>query len=294
MLDILQSYLNDASSPEFTQMIREAHEALDLFGIEHYQDDFVELLMLDDAVDQGETVQNIYDTTRNWLLDVLKLLGVTPADDTPEDARVEHLTRILTGIHAIETSEDPAKLIERAKLEYPPEELLAELLAVVTPISPEEWLIDIHVVSQMLIQKIIENASQALSLKDNDDESVDHRVKYIQEYKDFKATVQAKGLKATMLMDEYFRTGMDVGYPIVVYLNLAGQTIGTLEPVDCAVNLISMALVSTDGHETPREAIHAHLEHYINDLDVLTKVDIAVSQILLQHQIYKTSGVKKS
>lgn len=293
MLDILQTYLNDAASPDFVQMIREAHEALDLLGVEHYQDDFVQILMMDDAADQGQTIQNIYTATQNWLVNVVKMLGVTPADEL----RVEHLTRLLKTVHAVEHFEDPQKIIEKAQLELQPVELLAEILAVAGSTPPEEWLVDIHDVSQRTIAKIIEISVEALSFKiDNGDQDMIHRTTLINTYKQFKLFLRDKILKTSivLLMDEFFAAGMDVGFPIAIYLNLTGSQIGTLDPLNTAANLISMALISTDGHLTPREAIKTHLEHYVADLDALTKVDILVSELLVKFEIYKTTGVKVS
>jgi hypothetical protein len=289
MLDILQTYLNGAASPEFTQMIREAHESLDLFINDDYQGDFTQLLMLDDAVDAGETVQNILDCTKNYQLQVLKQLGI----DADPETRVDNLTRLLRGIYDVEHSEDPAKVLERATLELHPPELLAEILAVCTATPPEEWLVDLHDVSQMTIQKIIENASQMNAIKQGAKEpEVDHRTPYILAYKAFKETLLTIKGQPTLLLDKAFLEGMDVGYPFVLYLNLTGDEIGTLEPVPCAANLIAAALVSTDGHEKVREVIEAHLEHYVHDLDKLTKVTICVSDLLLRHQQRITTGVK--
>jgi hypothetical protein len=246
--------------------------------------------MLDDAVDHGETVQNIYDCTRNWQVNVLKMLGI----EVSEDSRVDHLTRLLNGVHTVETFEDPFLILERGGLELQPVELLAEILAVTSHIPPEDWLVDLEDVSQMLIQKILENASQHATIINNAKVEEDtHRKKYITTYKDFRRNLIHNRTKAVLLMDKYFEQGMDVGYPYVVYLNLTGAQIGTLEAIDCAANMISMALISTDGHDRPREVIKAHLEHYIQDLDVLTKVDIAVNELLLRFQIDMTSGVKQ-
>jgi hypothetical protein len=290
MLDILQTYLNDAASPDFVQMIRQAHDSLD------YQDDFVQLLMLDDAVDQGETVQNIYNCTQNWQFEVLKQLGIS----VDPELRIEHLTRLLRGIHDVEHSDDPAKILERATLELHPPELLAEILAACTASPPEEWLVDLNDVSQMTIQKIIEMAAQANAIKLGATEpEIDHRGPYIKAFKDFKESLIWSGGKKygnippAILMDKYFTEGMDVGYPFVVYLNLTGEELGTLDAVPCAANLVVAALVSTDGHEKPREVIAAHAEHYVTDLDKLTRVTVAVSDLLLRYQTYLTTGVKK-
>lgn len=294
MLDILQSALTATNSPEFVEMIREAHASLDLFIDDGYQGDFVQLLMLDDAVDQGETPNNVYETTRNYQLQVLKQLGIEADPET----RVEHLTRLLNGIHDVERSDDPAKILERAALELHPPELLAEILACCTATPPEEWLVDLHDVSQRTIVKIIELATQANEIKQGAEEREDHRGPYIQAFKDFKNSLRFKDgrmaptTNVLILMDRYFAEGMDVGYPFVVYMNLTGETFATLEDVECAANLITAALVSTDGHENPRPVIEAHLDHYIHDLDKITRVQIAVNDLLLRYQTYLTTGVR--
>jgi hypothetical protein len=294
MLDILQSALTATNSPEFVEMIREAHASLDLFINDDYQGDFVQLLMLDDAVDQGETSNNVYETTRNYQIQVLKQLGI----EVDPEIRVEHLTRFLTGIHSVEASDDPAKVLERAALELHPTELLAEILASCTATPPEEWLVDLHDVSQRTIVRIIELASQANAFKEGEKEHEDHRGPYVKAFKDFKASLRFKDGKMApttnvlILMDRYFNEGMDVGYPFVVYMNLTGETVATLEDVECAANLICCALVSTDGNASPRAIIESHLEHYIVDLDKLTRVSIAVNDLLLRYQTYLTTGVK--
>ncbi len=291
MLDILQTYLNDAASPEFVTMIREAHDSLDLFLNDDYQGDFVQILMLDDAVDQGETVQNIHNCTQNYLLQVLKQVGITADPET----RLANLTRLLRGIHDVECSDDPAKILESAALELHPPELLAEILQDCTATPAEEWLVDLHSVSQRTIEAIIEHASQTNAIKLGALEpEVDHRAPYIASYKLFKETLGALKGNITPLLDKAFSEGMDVGYPFVVYLNLTGAEIATLDAVPCAANLIAAAFVSTDGHDHPREIIQAHVEHYVSDLDKLTKVAIAVNELLLRHQQRITTGVKSN
>lgn len=289
MLDILQTYLNDAASPDFTQMIREAHASLDLFGIEHYQDDFVQLLMVDDNVDAGQTVQNIYNTTKNWQYQTLMRLGVT----LDPEIKVEHLTRFLLATHALEATDDPTAVLDRATLELHAPELFAELLAVVSAYPPEEWLVDIHDVSQMTIRRVIELAAQRNAIRVGSEEpAVDHRIPYVKAYKAFKETLSAKKFSSELLMDRFFAEGMDVGYPFVVYLNLVGETLGTLDIPALASNMIAMALVSTDGHEKVRDVINTHLENYVNDLDVITRITILVNDLLIQHEHVHSSGVK--
>jgi hypothetical protein len=283
MIDILRDYLTGAASPEFVQTIDDAHAAIDTFELPDYSDAFVEILMMDDEVDQGQTVQQIYDKTRDIQLVLLKALGVTPADE----ARVDHLTVLLNGLQAIETFQDPHSILQHCALEMQPEELLAEVLSLTTHLAPEELLVDLHEVSQMTIQKIIEIAARQQEAQEPEDH-VAVRQKYVDAYQRFRNLVGGTDL----VLDQYFAGGMDVGYPFLIYANLVGRALEGMPVANIAANLVSMALVSTDGYENPRSVIQAHIEQFINDLDILTKADIAIGDLLLQCQIKQTTGIK--
>jgi hypothetical protein len=283
MIDILRDYLAGAASPEFTQTIEEAHAALDALQLPDYSDDFVEILMTDDGTDQGQTVQHIYDTTREILVTLLKAMGVEPS----EDARVSHLTTLLTGLHAIESYQDPRIILQHCAMDLHPEELLAEILSVTTSHTAEELLVDIHGVSQRTIQKIIEVTNERVELEEPDEHST-VREKYLDAYRRFKNHVGGLDL----IMDHYIASGVDFGYPFTIYANLVGRAFEGMPVQNIAANLVSMAIISTDGYENPRAIIKAHIEDFINDLDLLTKADIAIGDLLLKCEIKETTGIK--
>jgi hypothetical protein len=283
MIDILRDYLAGAASPEFTQTIEEAHDALDALQLPDYSDDFVEILMTDDATDQGQTVQRIYDTTRDILVTLLKAMGVEPNDE----ARVSHLTTLLSGLHAVESYQDPHIILQHCALGLHPEELLAEILSVITSHAAEELLVDIHGVSQRTIQKIIEIMNERVELEEPEDHAP-ARQKYLDAYRQFKDHIGGLDL----VLDHYIASGMDFGYPFMIYANLVGRAFEGMPVQNIAANLVSMAIVSTDGYENPRSVIKAHIENFINDLDILTKADIAIGDMLLKCEIKETTGIK--
>ncbi|WP_144106617.1 hypothetical protein [Paraburkholderia sp. BCC1886] len=283
MIDILRDYLGGAASPECVQMIGDAHEAIDSFGVEDYAFRFEEILMTNEDVDQGQTVQQIYDTTRALQVELLNGLGVMPSDD----ARVDHLTVLLNGLFAIEHYQDPQAVIQQCSLEMHAAETLAEVLTLTTHLTAEELLVDMHHVDPMTIEKIREVSHQRLA----DDEPVDLtqvHAKHIEAYRNFKTIVGGLDL----MMDHFLHEGVDVGYPFALYANLVGYQFEAMPVANIAANLVSMAILSSDGLDSPRSVIQPELDHLINDLDLVTKVDVAVGDLLLKLENQRTTGIR--
>jgi hypothetical protein len=49
-----------------------------------------------------------------------------------------------------------------------------------------------------------------------------------------------------------------------------------------ANELVGMCMISSDASDNPRAAIAAHLEQYVSDMDKITKIDLAVGDLLLK------------
>jgi hypothetical protein len=283
MIEILRDYLAQAASPGFMQVIEEAHAVLDEFGVEDYSDIFVQILMMDDVVDSGQTVQDVYDATHDLQMGLLRALGVTVTDDV----RMEQLTIMLRGLKAIESFHDPNAILRHCELESHPEELLADVLGLTTGTPAEELLIDIHGVDQPTIQRIIEVAVLRAEDMTPDDARAD-RTPYIEAWKRFRAHALAQ----PVLLERFLADGLDVGYPFTLYVNMIGPELETLPVQAIAANLVSMALVSSDGNSNPRSVISAHTDALLHDLDLVTKVTLAANDLLLACEIRSTTGIK--
>lgn len=283
MIDILRDYLAQASSPEFMQAIDEAHAVLDDFGVEDYPDIFVQILMMDDVVDRGQTVQDVYDATRDLQVGLLKALGITVSDD----ARVTQLTVLLRGLKAIESFHDPHAILQHCELQSHPEELLAEVLGLTTGTPAEELLVDLHGVDQPIIQRIVEVAITMVEDQAPEGERP-HKTQYVQAWKRFRAFTDSP----PVLLERFFADGLDVGYPFTLYVNMIGPELETLPPDVIAANLVAMALISSDGHGNPRGMISAHIDTLLHDLELTTKVTVAANDLLLKCEIRSTTAIR--
>ncbi|WP_167306357.1 hypothetical protein [Caballeronia arationis] len=180
-----------------------------------------------------------------------------------------------------------ALILQHCAMDLHPEELLAEVLSVTTSHTAEELLVDIHAVSQRTIQKIIEITSDRVELEEPEDHAA-ARQKYLDAYRRFKNHIGGLDL----ILDHYIASGIDFGYPFMIYANLVGRAFEGMPVQNIAANLVSMAIISTDGFESPRSVIKAHIEDFINDLDILTKADIAIGDLLLKCEIKETTWIK--
>jgi hypothetical protein len=283
MIDILRDYLAQASSPELMQTIDEAHSVLDEFGVESYPDIFVQILMMDDVVDRGQTVQDVYDATRDLQVGLLRALGVTVSDE----ARVNHLSVLLKGLKAIESFHDPHAILQHCELESHPEELLAEVLGLTTGTPAEELLVDIHGVGQPVIQRIVEVAIAIVEDQTPEAERPD-RTRYVQAWRRFREFASGP----PVLLERFFADGLDVGYPFALYVNMVGPELETLPPEMIAGNLVAMALISSDGNGNPRGVISTHIDTLLHDLDLITKVTVAANDLLLKCEIRSTTAIR--
>ncbi|WP_233874715.1 hypothetical protein [Paraburkholderia adhaesiva] len=282
MIDIMRDYLAQATSPEFTQMIGEAHAVFDAFGVEDYADIFVQILMMDDVVDRGQSVQDVYDATRDLQVGLLRALGVTVSNE----ARVDELTGLLRGLKAVETFDDPHAILRHCELELHPEELFAEVLGLTTGIPAEALVIELHAVDQAVIQRIIEVAMTRIEEQAPVDRQ--EKVPYIEAWKRFTELADTP----PVLLARFFADGLDVGYPFMLYVNMIGPEIETLPPGTIAADLVAMALISRDGNANPRGVIAEHIDTLLRDLSLITKVTVAANDLLVKAEIRATTPIR--
>ncbi|WP_429321831.1 hypothetical protein [Paraburkholderia sp. GAS448] len=269
------------------QTIDEAHSVLDEFGVEDYSDIFVQILMMDDVVDRGQTVQDVYDATHDLQAGLLRALGVTVSDE----ARVDHLSVLLRGLKAIERFHDPAAILRHCELESHPEDLLAEVLGLTIGTPAEELLVDLHGVDQPAIQRIIEVAIAQVQAQSEDQTPEDERpdkTPYVQAWRRFREFTGGP----PVLLERFFSDGLDVGYPFALYVNMIGPELETLPPGVIAANLVAMALISSDGNANPRTVISAHIDTLLHDLDLITKVTIEANDLLVKSEIRATTVIR--
>jgi hypothetical protein len=272
MLGILDDYLSDATTPEVKEAIRQAHELFDSYGLDTYEPGFEEILMTGDNVDTGETVNLIMQLTKSLQHQTLERQGVVIS----EDATITQLNLFLRGLRLMPDYDNPSALLGLLSMSTGPKEIVAEVMALVTGTSPDEFFMLVLNVDPNLLELMVENLDQ-ISV-DEDPETIVLKRNRVAQYKEFIEISGIEQLKVAYLLDH----GMDVGHPFTVYLNVIGQDFEEMSPVEVANELVAMCVISSDANENPRAAISEHLEQYVSDINKITKIDLVVGELLLK------------
>ncbi len=277
MLNILRSYLNDAATPELRDAVIAAHASIDRIGFQNYEKDFEEVLMMDADSVNDNTLTNIVDMTKDIQRQILAQHEVTLTDT----ADIDTITLFINGILDIANYEDQKVLHDTASFEGSAEETFAELMALVTDRSADELLYETESIGRSLIVRIKEMSVSVVESTISDEERAQQE-EHIAIFKRFLALADTKCLSVELMLTE---GGLNVGYPFAVYVNILGRELEAMSPGKAARELLGMALISSDGMNSPRAVIKEHIDHCISNIDTITKIDVEIGNLLLGLQL---------
>ena len=283
MLDILKDYLATAVTIEMKDAIVKAHHLFDIIQLPDYEKGFEEILMLDDTVDQGVTQSVIIDLTKSLQHKILLEHGVT----LHEDADMEVLSNFIQGIILLQSYSDRATILRVAALPGTPEEVFAELIALVVACPADELVNDIESVNQLLIGRICDMAEDFVERPPTEAEQI-AQIKY----KNMFTRISELFSGVAFGITPYLQNGLDLGYPFLIYITLIGTELEEL-PIDLiALNLFMLAMISEDGIDKPRAVIQEHIGEYIFDIDKVTRIDIEIGNLLLKLNNDLVGGIR--
>ena len=275
MLDILSDYLNGATTPELKTSIEEAFNVFDRVSVEdNYTQTYEQILAAESDVEDIETLNAIVSFTKDVLRQILKEHGITCISEIS----IHVMVTLINGILDIQEYLDPGLILQTASMEGSSLEILAEVLAIVTDICVNEIMVNLEEVNQFTITRIKEMSNQQEEAM-----SVESRIRKQEHIDLFKKFCQFSNVN-DLFVGKMIANGIDVGYPFLIYANTIGRQLETVVPKRAAEELIAMALISSDGKERVRAIIKEHIDKYIANIDKVTLVDIAVSDIMLRFQ----------
>jgi hypothetical protein len=278
MLDILQQYLNECASPEDAAVLGAAQDVFDKMGLETQDMGYEQILILADNSDPGETLTSIYNLTRQLQDSLLHQHGVRVIDYCPIGIQTDMLNALLE----IPELEDKHDVIAIAKQPLNALEVFAELVEKVTQHDAHNLLTHLDFVSQSLITQVAEIADQDQFKQDDEVERLAKQGR-IAKFKLFMDFAQSKHSDIQKLVAQ----GVDAGFPFAMYVNLIGRDFEAMEIPEASINLLGMALLSEDGALNPQALISDRLELLIADPDRLTKVSMAIREMLLRFAQYE-------
>lgn len=271
MHEDIRSFLADSATLTVSQTMAAAFELFDRIGFNDYEEGYIELVMTDDMVDIGDTVLHMVDLTRKIQDQILLEHGVVLQADTFMGIAND----IIGGILDIQEYENAVDILQTVDLRLSPEEVFAELIALVAPHTADEILTHLDSVSVMFIAKLRAMAKQR-DYPELPNEDRETQKKMVQQLVRLVASSHQHDFEIVKMI----KAGVAVGLPFATYTSMIGKDFDAMDARSCSYELVGCALVSSDGHNNPVIIIKNNLEHLLSDLSVITKVSIQVADIM--------------
>lgn len=272
--DELRNYLVTVSDQETVEFFDSAVELFDAYDVPDYLDTLESILTFDSKRTDTEIVDHLKIDTQSILRYLLTMQGIELIDDIlPSEIVI-----LVKGMFDLRYYEDQDNILSIIGSEQTSEEAVAELLQLTTPLAIEKTL--------SLITQVQDGFFTGLKERLKDlRQSVEDEVKDVQvqikKYIDYKKHLRNAGIYS----DRFFAHLGSIGLPFQSYLKLLQNDNlnqgGEFNVAQLAQDLIGLAFLSEDGHDQPLIQIRKHLSSLIGDVNVATKVDIAVSKLVI-------------
>ena len=273
MFYALDQYLTHNVTPETKKIFEESFRLMQTIGFEEFDDGYEDLIVTDQDAQIGDTLYNINDLTIKNLDQILIMHGIKMDDD----ASIIDRNRVLDAIVQVQFNDDPVAVLAAMALATNPEETFAELVRLFSTVGVEDVMGHIEEVSDRLLKMIREKASTqeqgSLPLED-----FEQRQRHLDKLHFLQLVIPTKNSTFFRLMDE----GLGVGFPLDAYLRIVGPTLEEKEPDDIAVDLVAICMASSDAIDREQIMAKQHIQDYIHDTAVMTKVSIAITNIMME------------
>jgi hypothetical protein len=274
MQDVLNDFLVANATPEMAEAIGRALELFERVELpEDYLHGFAELLMLDDEADEGGTLGAIERLTKRFQDSILQMHGVIVVEHASLDMR----SSVIEGLLDLLDYENRDEILQICQNPGMPQELFADLMALVTTLQADELLVHLESVNAAVID-MVRTQCEFLDLPaaqvDANIEAVKPNLDAVREF------VTGLYLGEFFIIVDKLKDGMLIGQPFAAYLELVGRSLEEMTVERAARELVAMALASIDGLANPQSIIRSQLENYVSDPDQITKIDMAVGDIM--------------
>lgn len=284
MLEILETQLRTAASPELSDAITQACEHFEDYELPGYQDAYTDLLMSSDNREAGDLNISLAALTvelQTQILDQLLIL-------VGEDITVQQGNLILKTLRQLETTEFNEIIVDLCD-DQDTDNALCEILGIVSGLSPEDFYGVVHNVDRCVLDRIkmVSQQNGADTISPINVENVRKLIDRLIAFRNFT------GKNRIHIYDDILN-GQMLGLPFEQYYRSGWEAIIPLNAQDKAVQLIAMTIVSDDARENPRPAVVNALSKTYTSADEITPIVTAFESILLKFHAEETSGVTRT
>ena len=217
---------------------------------------------IDDNYDVNRIVEELHLIQRDWLIALLKNIGVFVSQEHPLD----NLTLYQIYMEFIQIENNELAEISLSILQsdnYDDITLFYELLTVVGSLQVDEEVFSSHIanISPYTKEKLISYLLNQESVKIKQDE---HDVDTDLIIKTVKAFLEAVNDDKFYVID-LIRNGVNIGLPFASYLTLFGTDLFDLDDKELAYNLFLLSAISEEGHRNITGWLETDLMNWIPD-----------------------------
>ena len=275
----LENFITQVRQDNTIDLIQDAIQVFEKYSLSTYLDHYAAVLFDNDLKTDEENVKSIIAQTYLLLNHLLEQQGIFTGEEIP----LYQLTELCNAIFDITDYEDKSQIYRIIETYDNPVELLAELVALVSNLNPELVLSFNLNVSENLPYTLKATLSEPVDTEGLVDSQTLAEIK--KRYLAFKNMI-GKAVYA----DNYLSEATSIGLPFSVYLKLYQQDSTKLseefiDPIPnlIALDLVSMALLSSDGYNNPLMIIKSEINSLYAEIEKTTKLNISVSNIVQQY-----------
>ena len=286
MREELSMFVNDNYPYGKQDLFHQAFELFDDYEIEDYDTPFMEMMDVFDNSDYATFITNFESAIKNSILSIITDHGIT----LTEQATLSEILIIAQGILDIQSYEDKESIVRILETDFDDEEKFSELMNLVVTLPVETIAIVIESIDQGIFTKLKDYVNgEDIDVAESIEESESSKIiiKNLKDFRTFSDFKDAIGFKIINM-------GFKVGSSFEIYGRYLKKFIEDFKDIDkVAKEFYVVLLMSKESYILPLSHYRKISYNYIDDLDIVTKVDIALSKLQNDFDKFKSDMVQE-
>lgn len=269
MIEEIDIYIKDRFAPEMCASISRLFDILGTLTEDDFQIQYMNIVMSDESAEMSSSEERFLDLVFDNVRFILKHHSITPADDVP----IYDLLEVIEGVLALTDYEDKAAIVNQIEGANDPIEAFAACLGMVTTLDESKIYTVVDDVDPMFI-KTLRTLCEGDSIDDGFVE-VAAQNNIITVLKKLRAYLNYPEAKGFQLINAGLPIGAEFSSYFPHYVDVfKGKDFETI-----AKELVVLLYLAGDSHKSPLTFFKQITSTLFEDLSVMTKMDIAVTNI---------------
>lgn len=279
---LIETYIHRTFHPETVDSIAHSFRLMDAFELQDYEQDFVELLMVED-MDLAQNVQDRFTTLLHIKLDKIIHAHLLLLNDA---ATLYEKNAIAEGFLNIQELEDYSNIIIVLEAGYDPEEKLAQILSQCCTLQP----LAIEILIERFDPATLDMLKTYIYNKEANDGKImtsftELQKKIIKNLRTLKAFTAGKSCLGLMLMN----AGMLIGQPLERYMPFVDDSMRNNDYDQLALDVFSLILLTDEGFNNPVITFRKRSGLLLDNIMQISRVDALVAQLSAAFETYKSN-----